>query len=380
LQSFAVTLLVKAYAFIEEATATHPKFKLRPGRKLITAPVRNTVLNEAAQIERVHELEEPRELNWDSIFSGETHATLVYPMFQVSNIMHPTISTEDASYRKRVPVLDTNIAYVDVAEGDPIVFLHGNPTPSHLWRNIIPYLVPFGRCLAPDLVGMGNSGTAPDGSYRFVDHRRYLDAWFEAMELKKDVILVVHDWGSALGLSWAQRYPERIKALVYMEAIVRPFFSWDEWPKATREFFKRQRTSAGEELILQKNLFIEYLLRGLSEDVMEVYRRHYRNPGPSRQPMLTWSKELPIEGHPEDVTQIVDSHSSWLATSPIPKLFINGDPGGFLIGAQREFCRAWPNQQEIIVKGAHFLREDSPAEVGEATARFIAKVLAGQIS
>jgi haloalkane dehalogenase len=292
------------------------------------------------------------------------------------------ISTEDLSYRKRVPVLDTNIAYVDVGEGDPIVFLHGNPTPSYLWRNIIPHVMPLGRCLAPDYVGMGNSGPAPHGSYRFVDHRRYLDAWFDALDLAKNIILVVHDWGSALGFSWAQRHSERIKAIVYMEAIVRPFLSWDEWPDATREFFKRQRTSEGEELILQKNLFIEYLLplRGLADEAMEVYRRHYRNPGPSRQPMLTWSRELPIEGQPEEVTQIVESYARWLATSPIPKLFINGDPGGFLIGAQREFCRTWPNQQEITVKGTHFLQEDAPAEVGEATGRFVAKVLAGQLS
>jgi len=294
---------------------------------------------------------------------------------------HPRISTEDASYRKRVPVLDTDMAYVDVGEGDPIVFLHGNPTPSYLWRNIIPYLLPFGRCLAPDFVGMGNSGTAPDGSYRFVDHQRYLDAWFDAMGLTKNIILVVHDWGSALGFARAQRYPERIKALVYMEAIVRPFFSWDEWPEATRGFFKAQRTPAGEELILQKNLFIEYLLplRGIAEEAMEVYRRYYRNPGPSRQPMLTWSRELPIAGHPDDVMHIVESYARWLAASPIPKLFINGDPGGFLIGAQREFCRAWPNQREMTVRGAHFLQEDAPSEVGEATARFVAQVLAGHI-
>jgi len=297
-------------------------------------------------------------------------------------MMHPAISTEDASYRKRVPILDTNMAYVDVGEGDPIVFLHGNPTPSYLWRNIIPYLIPFGRCLAPDFVGMGNSGSAPDGSYRFIDHQRYLDAWFDAMGLRGNVILVVHDWGSALGFSWAQRNPERIKALVYMEAIVRPFQSWDEWPASTQAFFKAQRTPAGEDLILEKNLFIEYLLRlrGVPEDAIEVYRRHYRNPGPSRQPMLTWSRELPIGGEPEDVTKIVESYSHWLATSPIPKLFIDADPAGFLIGAQREFCRAWPNQEVVTVKGAHFLMEDSPADVGEATARFVAKVLAGRFS
>src|ERR1700689_2627812 len=173
---------------------------------------------------------------------------------------HPPISTEDVSYRKRVPVLDTNIAYVDAGEGDPIVFLHGNPTPSYLWRNVIPHLLPYGRCLAPDYVGMGNSGAAPDGNYRFVDHRRYLDAWFDAMGLTTKVILVVHDWGSSLGFDWARRNPERVAAIAYMEGIVRPFRSWDEWPERSRAFFQGQRTDRGEDLILRQNLSIEYLL------------------------------------------------------------------------------------------------------------------------
>lgn len=291
---------------------------------------------------------------------------------------HPPISTEDASYRRRIAVLDSNMAYVDVGEGDPIVFLHGNPTPSYLWRNIIPAVLPLGRCLAPDYVGMGNSGVSPTGAYKFVDHQRYVDAWFEALDLKRNVVLVVHDWGSALGFSWAQRHPERVKAIVYMEAIVRPFLSWDEWPEATRAFFQGQRSPDGEDLILQKNLFIEYLLplRGLAHETMEVYRRPYRNPGLLRLPMLDWSRDLPIAGEPRDVVQIVEAYARWLASSPIPKLFINGEPGGFLIGAQREFCRAWPNQQEVTVKGTHFLQEDSPREVADATARFIAKVLA----
>jgi haloalkane dehalogenase len=281
--------------------------------------------------------------------------------------MTPTaISTEDPSYRKRVSVLDTNIAYVDVGEGDPIVFLHGNRTPSYLWRNIIPHVLPLGRCLAPDYVGMGNSGAAPDGCYRFVDHQRYVDAWFEASAW----ILL----GSApFRASQSHRlYGSDCQAVS----------SWDEWPEATKEFFKAQRTPAGEELIRQKNVFIEYLLplRGISPEAMEVYRRHYRNPGSLREPMLTWTRELPMEGQLEGVTKIVDSYARWLSTSPIPKLFIDGDPGGFLIGAQREFCRAWPNQQQITVKGAHFLQVDSPNEVGEATAHFIAKVLAGQMS
>lgn len=294
----------------------------------------------------------------------------------------PAISTEDCSFRKYMSVLGVPMAYVDVGHGDPIVFLHGNPTPSYLWRNIVPYMVPLGRCLAPDYVGMGNSGTAPDGGYRFVDHQRYLDAWFEAMGLDRNVILVVHDWGSALGFSWARRHPDKIKALVYMEAIVRPFHSWDEWPEATQAFFKTQRIPAGEDIILEKNLFIEYLLplRNIPGDVLEVYRRYFRIPGASRRPMLEWTRDLPIAGEPEDVVRIVDDYSRWLATSSIPKLFINGEPAGFLIGAQREFCRTWPNQEEVTVSGAHFLQEDSPKEIGEATARFIAGVLAGERS
>jgi haloalkane dehalogenase len=228
---------------------------------------------------------------------------------------------------------------------------------------------------------MGNSGAAPDGGYRFIDQRRYLDAWVEAVGLGRNVILVVHDWGSALGFSWAQRHPERVKAIIYMEAIVRPFLSWDEWPEATRAFFQAQRSPAGEDLILEKNLFIEYLLplRNIAPEVMEAYRRHYRNPGLSRLPMLAWTRDLPIAGEPADVVEIVESYSRWLSQSPIPKLFIDADPAGFLIGAQREFCRRWPNQQVVTVRGSHFLQEDSPEEVGEACARFVAKVLAGQI-
>ena len=291
---------------------------------------------------------------------------------------HAQISTEEISYRKYVDVRGVPMAYVDVGSGDPIVFLHGNPTPSYLWRNIIPHLLPFGRCLAPDYVGMGNSAAAPDGAYRFVDHQRYLEGWFEALGIDRNVILVVHDWGSALGFAWAQRHPERVEAIVYMEAIVRPFASWDEWPEATRTFFQAQRTGAGEDLILRKNLFIEYLLplRHISPEALEIYRRHYRNPGPSRLPMLAWSRDLPIGGEPQDVVQIVDSYARWLSQSSVPKLFIDAEPGGFLIGAQREFCRAWPNQQIVQVQGAHFLQEDAPEAVGTATARFVAKLLA----
>jgi haloalkane dehalogenase len=292
------------------------------------------------------------------------------------------ISTEDISYRKYLPLMGTRMAYVDAGAGDPIVFLHGNPTPSFLWRNIIPHLLPFGRCLAPDYLGMGNSGAAPDGRYRFTDHQRYLDAWFDALALDRNVILVLHDWGSALGFSWAERHPERVEAIVYMESIVRPFLSWEEWPDATRAFFQAQRSPKGEELILEKNLFIEYLLplRNIAPEVLEVYRRPYRTPGPTRLPMLAWTRDLPIAGEPADVVAIVESYARWLSKSPIPKLFIDAEPAGFLIGAQREFCRGWPNQQTVTVPGSHFLQEDSPEEVGKAAARFVAKVLAGQIA
>jgi len=274
------------------------------------------------------------------------------------------------------------MAYVDVGEGDPIVFLHGNPTPSYLWRNIIPHAQPFGRCLAPDYPGMGNSGAEPNGAYRLVDQQRYVDGWFDALGLDENVILVVHDWGSALGFDWARRHPERVKAIIYMEGIVRPFRSWDEWPQVTRAFFTGQRSDAGEKMILEQNLFVEYLLplRGISAEAIEVYRSHWRIPGEARRPMLSWTRDLPIAGQPADVVAIVEDYARFLSTSQIPKLFIDAEPGGFLIGAQREFCRAWPNQEQVTIKGAHFLQEEAPGEVGDAIARFVAKVLAGQVS
>ena len=289
--------------------------------------------------------------------------------------MTRTISAVDPYPRRRVRVLDTEMAYVDAGTGAPVVFLHGNPTSSYLWRNVIPLVAPHGRCLAPDLVGMGDSGKAPAGSYRFADHARYLDAWFEALGLMRGVTLVLHDWGSALGFHWAHRHPDRVRGLVYMEAIVRPV-SWSEWPEAARKIFQAMRTPAGEEMVLGKNVFVERILpasvlRGLTEAEMGVYRRPYLEPGESRRPTLTWPREIPIDGEPADVVAIVDGYARWLATSDRPKLFVNADPGVILVGAQRESCRAWPNQREITVRGSHFLQEDSPAEIGEAVAAFL---------
>ena len=278
---------------------------------------------------------------------------------------------------RRIGVLDTEMAYVDTGQGRPVVFLHGNPTSSYLWRHIIPEVDGAARCLAPDLVGMGQSGTAPSGSYRFVDHARYLDAWFDAMGLTRDLTLVVHDWGSALGFHWARRHPERVSGLVYMEAIVRPL-TWAEWPENARKIFQGMRSPAGEDLVLQKNVFVERVLpasvmRPLTDAEMAVYRAPYREPGESRRPVLTWPREIPVDGEPADVVAIVDAYGQWLAQSPVPKLFVNAEPGSILVGAQRDFCRTWPNQHEVTVKGLHFVQEDSPGEIGQAIRAFLGR-------
>jgi haloalkane dehalogenase len=291
--------------------------------------------------------------------------------------MSDPIPAADPYPRRRVRVRDSEMAYVDVGAGDPVVFLPGNPTSSYLWRNVIPHVESVGRCLAPDLIGMGDSGRAPAGSYRFVDHARYLDAWFEALGLTR-VTLVVHDWGSALGFHWARRHPERVRGIAYMEALVRPV-TWEEWPEVARQVFQAMRSPAGEEMVLTKNVFVERILprsvlRGLGEVEMAVYRRPYLEPGESRRPTLTWPRQIPIEGEPADVVAIADAYSRWLATSDVPKLFVNADPGVILTGPQREFCRRWPNQREITVRGSHFVQEDSPHEIGRALAEFVARL------
>ena len=290
--------------------------------------------------------------------------------------MSEAISAKDPYQRKRTKVLDSDMAYVDTGSGDPVVFLHGNPTSSYLWRNVIPRVAQAHRCLAPDLIGMGDSGKNPAGSYRFVDHARYLDAWFEALGLTRNVTLVVHDWGSALGFYWAHRHPERVKALAYMEAVVQTL-RWATWPEAARQIFQALRSPAGEEMVLQKNTFVERILpasvlRKLSDEEMAVYRRPYLEAGESRRPTLTWPRQIPIDGEPADVTRIVDAYAAWLARSDIPKLFVNADPGAILTGQQREFCRSWPNQTEVTVRGNHFVQEDSPAEIAQAIVEFLA--------
>ena len=286
------------------------------------------------------------------------------------------ISAHDPFERKRIATLDSEMAYVEAGAGDPIVFLHGNPTSSYLWRNIIPHVEGLGRCLAPDLIGMGLSGKSPGGTYRLADHARYLDAWFDAVGVGSGTTLVMHDWGTALGFDWAQRHAEHIKGLVYMEGFVQSL-TWSDWPEVAAPIFQAMRSPAGEEMVLDKNVFVERILpgsvlRGLSEEEMEVYRGPYREPGESRRPTLSWPREIPIDGEPVDVVALVDRYSAWLAASPIPKLFINADPGALLTGRQRDYCRTWPNQKEVTVPGNHCLQEDSPHEIGEAMREFVA--------
>jgi haloalkane dehalogenase len=291
-----------------------------------------------------------------------------------------SISVKDPYARFRVAALDTEMAYIEVGEGDPIVFLHGNPTSSYLWRNIIAHLEGLGRCLAPDLVGMGESGKAPAHSYRFVDHARYLDRWFEAVGVERQVMLVVHDWGAALGFYWAQRHPERIKGIAYMECVVRPT-TWQDWGEPARSFLETVRSPAGEQLILAQDSGVgralqTNVIRRLSEEELAVYCRPYLQPGETRRPILTWLRENPIEGEPADVAHLVEGYAKFLRSSRVPKLFLNADPGAILIGAQREFCRRFPNQEEVTVKGLHFIQEDSPMEIGQALADFVKSISA----
>jgi haloalkane dehalogenase len=284
------------------------------------------------------------------------------------------VSADDNHPRRRVSVLDSEISFVDVGEGLPIVFLHGNPTSSYLWRNILPHTLTLGRCLAPDLVGMGRSAKSPANRYRFADHAKYLDEWFEKLSLNRGVTLVLHDWGSALGFHWGHRHPNAVRAIVYMESIVLPR-RWEDFPAGRDVLFRAFRSALGDHLILDKNAFIEVvlpksILRSMSEKELDAYREPFRDRD-ARLPMLAWPRELPIDGEPADVVAIVNAYGAWLASSPIPKLFIAGDPGAMLIGRARDFCETWPRQQMVTVPGIHYLQEDSPGEIGSAIVRFM---------
>jgi haloalkane dehalogenase len=314
------------------------------------------------------------EMEWKS--SPKPEKIRQGPLQEKANMISSTFSHQ----KKRRRVLDRELAYVEVGEGDPIVFLHGNPTSSYLWRNVLPHLQPLGHCIAPDLLGMGDSDKLPNsgpGSYRFVEHRRYLDALLEALDVRERVTLVIHDWGSALGFDWANRHRKAVKGIAFMEAIVRPQ-GWDHWDVMNmRPFLQALRSDAGEKMVLEENFFIEKILPGavlrtLTAEEKAEYRRPFAEPGEGRRPTLTWPREIPIEGKPADVNAIVAAYAEWLATSDLPKLFIKAEPGALLGGgANLDTVRAWPAQTEVTVAGVHFIQEDSPDEIGQAIASWM---------
>ena len=286
--------------------------------------------------------------------------------------------TSPFAQKKFAEIDGRRMAYIDEGEGAPIVFAHGNPTSSYLWRNIMPACRGLGRLIAGDLIGMGDSeklpGSGPD-RYTFAEQRKFLFALWQKLGIEKDVVLVLHDWGSALGFDWANQNRGRVQGIAYMESFVMPL-AWSDFPEFARDTFRAFRSPAGEELILQQNAFVEgvlpsTILRPLAEAEMAEYRRPFVNSGEDRRPTLTWPRQIPLDGEPADVAKVVKDYGEWLAQSPVPKLFINAEPGALITGRPREFCRTWPNQKEVSVKGVHFIQEDSAAEIGASVADFV---------
>jgi haloalkane dehalogenase len=289
------------------------------------------------------------------------------------------ISPKPFAAKKFAEVKGSRMATIDEGTGDTtIVFQHGNPTSSYLWRNVMPHCAGLGRLVACDLIGMGDSAKLPSsgpGRYTYAEQREYLFALWDQLSLGSRIVLVIHDWGSALGFEWARKHPERVAGIAYMEALVTPI-TWADWPENARRVFQGFRSEAGEDMVLAKNVFVERVLplaviRKMSEEEMAEYRRPFASPGEDRRPTITWPRQIPVDGQPADVVAVVEDYSAWLATSSIPKLFINADPGSILVGRQRELCRTWPNQTEVTVKGLHFIQEDSPDEIGRAVADFV---------
>jgi haloalkane dehalogenase len=289
-----------------------------------------------------------------------------------------TISAKPYSTKRFLKIEGLQMAYIDEGDGDAIVFQHGNPTSSYLWRNILPYCEGLGRLIACDLVGMGDSDklthSGPD-RYSYKEQRNFLYALWDALNLGDRIIFVVHDWGSALGFDWANHHRERVQGIAYMESIVKPL-SWEIAPGRAGETFKAIRSAAGEKMILQDNIFVERMLPGsilrkLCDEEMAAYRKPFLAAGEGRRPTLSWPRQIPIDGEPADVAAVVKDYADWLKHSAIPKLFINADPGVLVTGTSREFCRSWANQTEVTVKGLHFIQEDSPEEIGAALADFV---------
>jgi len=274
-------------------------------------------------------------------------------------------------------VRGTTLAYLEEGAGRPIVLLHGNPTSSYLWRNVIPRLRGHGRVIAPDLVGHGDSAKLPgtgDARYSLAEHQAYVDALLDELDVREDVVLVGHDWGGPLVFDWARRHPDAVAGIAYLETIVMPF-TWGGFGDVA-ELFRAWRSPAGEELVLQENQFVEGLvpsaiMRTLDDDEWAEYLRPWRNAGEDRRPVLAWPREIPIDGEPADVHATIEAVAQFLSTTPIPKLFINVEPGLAMTDRERGFVRTFPNQIEVTVNGLHFAQEDSPDEIGDAIAEFV---------
>jgi haloalkane dehalogenase len=291
------------------------------------------------------------------------------------------INTSPFAALKHRAIAGKTMAYIDEGEGDAIVFQHGNPTSSYLWRNVMPHLAGLGRLIACDLIGMGGSGKlSPSGPdrYHYAEQRDYLFALWDELDLGDRVVLVLHDWGSALGFDWANQHRDRVQGIAYMEAITTPL-QWSDVPPEKQHTFRGLRSPAGEELILEQNAFVEAVLpgsvlRGLSDAEMNHYRRPFRNAGEGRRPTLSWPRDLPIGGEPADVVAVVEAYNSWLAESDVPKLFVNAEPGAIINDRVRAHVRTWPNQEETTVAGIHYIQEDSPDQIGTAVADFVRRL------
>lgn len=293
------------------------------------------------------------------------------------------ISSEPYGQLKYHEIAGRRMAYIDEGQGDAIVFQHGNPTSSYLWRNIMPHLEGLGRLVACDLIGMGGSDKlSPSGPdrYHYAEQREFLFALWDALDLGDRVVLVLHDWGSALGFDWANQHRDRVQGIAYMEAIVIPM-TWTDFHPSVRGVFQGFRSPQGEQMVLEQNIFVEGVLPGairrqLSDEEMNHYRRPFVDPGEDRRPTLSWPRNIPIDGEPAEVTALVNQYRGWLEESHVPKLFVNAEPGAILAGRIRDYVRSWPNQAEITVPGVHFLQEDSPHEIGSAVAQFVRRLRA----
>lgn len=281
--------------------------------------------------------------------------------------------------KKKIEIRGRNMAYVDEGSGDPILFLHGNPTSSYLWRNVMPHLEGQGRILAPDLIGMGDSDKLPDSGpdrYTFKEHSDFLYDWIDAVGVSGNATLVIHDWGSALGFNWARLNESKVKGIAFMEAIIHPIPTWDDFPADFRPIFEGFRSSAGEAMVLDQNFFVEQVLpaaiiRKLSDEEMAAYRKPFLNAGEDRRPTLTWPRQIPIAGEPADVVAAVEAYQAWLGETHLPKLFVDAEPGGLIREHGRALVRSWPNVSEITVPGVHFVQEDAPDEIGKAVSDWL---------